>query len=180
MKLFSSYMDRGTFLHELDLVTIKHEHGDYILLHLVQPWTDEQQARAAQIAQEMIETNKQWAAKENDKHKVIIDKLPLSAQQKAALEERLHVSGYDWFGTFMGRMAPDRWTCISGCLELYHRMGVTTATYGTGLLGFGTTIFDPIMPVRFLADPAFRLVLKSDNATAQDSREPKDVALRND
>jgi hypothetical protein len=58
----------------------------------------------------------------------------------------------------MGRLAEDRWTCIGACLELYERLGVKTNTYGTGLLGFGTTLFDPIMPVRFLSDPAFRLL----------------------
>jgi hypothetical protein len=59
---------------------------------------------------------------------------------------------------FMGRVAKDHWTCIGAALELYHRMGITTNQYGTGLFGFGTTIFDPILPVRFLADPAFDLI----------------------
>jgi hypothetical protein len=167
MKLFSSYMDRGAFLHDLDVLTIRHEHGDYILLHLSEPWNAEQQDSAAQIAEEMISSNKQWAAQENQNHKAIIDKLPLSLQHKEALEKRFHVSGYDWFGTFMGRIAPNRWTCISACLELYHRMGVKTGSYGTGLLGFGTTIFDPIMPVRFLSDPAFQLVTQSNLANSQ-------------
>lgn len=52
----------------------------------------------------------------------------------------------------------DRWTCIGAWLELYQRLGVQTNAYGTGLLGFGTTLFDPIMPVRFLSDPFFRLL----------------------
>ena len=58
----------------------------------------------------------------------------------------------------MGRLVDHRWTCIGACLELYHRLGVRTNPYGTGLLGFGSTLFDPIMPVRFLSDPAFRLL----------------------
>lgn len=60
----------------------------------------------------------------------------------------------------MGRVAVDHWTCIGACLELYKRMGVRTNAYGTGLLGFGTTLFDPVMPVRFLSDPAFELITK--------------------
>ncbi|MBY0357535.1 MAG: hypothetical protein K2W82_05990 [Candidatus Obscuribacterales bacterium] len=44
-------------------------------------------------------------------------------------------------------------------------MGVKTNSYGTGLLGFGTTLFDPIMPVRFLSDPAFQLLLKRSETT---------------
>lgn len=162
MKLFSSYMDRGAFLHDLDVVTILHEHGDYILLHLNRPWTDEQSFKAAAIAEEMIADNQAWAANENRKYNALIDKLPLSLARKDTLRKWFHVTGYDWFGTFLGRRAPNRWTCIAAGLELYHRMGVETGMYGTGLLGFGTTIFDPIMPVRFLSDPAFRLVMEKD------------------
>ena len=33
-------------------------------------------------------------------------------------------AGYDWIGLFMGRLAPQRWTCIGACLELYRRLGV--------------------------------------------------------
>jgi hypothetical protein len=47
----------------------------------------------------------------------------------------------------MSRLAPHRWTCIGACLELYRRLGVPTDD-GTGLLGFGTSLLDPIMPVR--------------------------------
>ena len=65
----------------------------------------------------------------------------------------------------MGRLTQDRWTCIGACLELYRRLGVPTASYGTGLLGFGTTLFDPIMPVRFLSDPAFRLLSHPESDT---------------
>jgi hypothetical protein len=52
------------------------------------------------------------------------------------------------------RLAQDRWTCIGACLDLYERLGVRTNPYGTGLLGFGTTLFDSIMSVRFLSDRA--------------------------
>ncbi len=162
MKLFSSYMDRGAFLHDLNTVTILKEHGDYVLLHLKKPWDEAQQNQSAQIAIDMIATNKQWAAEENKKLSAFVKVLPISESQKHWIEKVFHATGYDWFGTFMGRPSKNHWTCISGCLELYHRMGVKTNVYGTGLLGFGTTLFDPVMPVRFLSDPAFHLVLKSE------------------
>jgi hypothetical protein len=41
-------------------------------------------------------------------------------------------------------------------------MGVQLNYYGTGLLGFGTSLFDPILPVRFLADPAFVLITQNE------------------
>ena len=89
---------------------------------------------------------------------VLSSLLPLPARLRERLLRALHTEGYDWLGLFMGRIADERWTCIGACLELYRRLGVATNPYGTGLLGVGTTLFDPIMPVRFLSDPAFRLL----------------------
>ncbi len=65
----------------------------------------------------------------------------------------------------MGRTCENRWTCIGSALVLYHKLGVRTNPYGTGLLGFGTSILDPILPVRFLADPAFKLITIDEKAT---------------
>ncbi len=66
-----------------------------------------------------------------------------------------------------GRRAPSHWTCIGACLELYSRLGVKTHHYGTGLLGLGTGLLDPIMPVRFLSDPAFVLLTEEDKKAFQ-------------
>ena len=63
-----------------------------------------------------------------------------------------------WRAIAVGSRAINRWTCIGACLELYERMGIKTRHYGTGLLGLGTGLLDPIMPVRFLSDPAFKLL----------------------
>jgi hypothetical protein len=41
---------------------------------------------------------------------------------------------------------------------------VPVGNYGTGLLGLGTGLFDPIMPVRLLGDKAYRLVDLKDRA----------------
>lgn len=77
---------------------------------------------------------------------------------------RIYIAVDNWFGTFMGRIANNRWTCIGAALELYKSIGVKTNFYGTGLLGFGTTLFDPILPVRFLADPALELITTSEQS----------------
>lgn len=158
--LFSSYMDKGTSLHPLNDLTATSNEGHYVALHLKAPWNEKEDLLAARIAQQMTETDRQWAKQENIRTKQIIDALVLPESWKEKLVTIFYATGYDWFGTFMGRVAADHWTCIGACLELYKRMGVKTNTYGTGLLGFGTTLFDPIMPVRFLSDPAFELITK--------------------
>jgi hypothetical protein len=67
----------------------------------------------------------------------------------------------------MGRVTKDHWTCVGACLEVYERLGIKTNQYGTGLFGYGTTLFDPIMPVRFLSDPAFTLLTTNDQTEKQ-------------
>lgn len=162
LMLFSSYMAKGTCFHALEELTGPDYKGHYIGLHLKKPWTESESAQATKIAESMVALDKQWAAEENIRVSKRIQILPLPENVKAQLRKIFHASGYDWFGTFMGRVADNRWTCIGACVELYNRMGVPINHYGTGLLGVGTTIFDPILPVRFLADPAFELIKTSE------------------
>ena len=165
LALFSSYMDKGTRIHPIYELTGPGYKGHYIALRLREPWTEEKKAQATKIAQQMVETNRNWAAKENVKLDRVLHALPVPEAWRNFLRSQLKVSGYDWFGTFMGRVAQDRWTCIGACIELYRRMGVPLNYYGTGLLGFGTTLFDPILPVRFLSDRAFILITKEEPPT---------------
>jgi len=157
---FTCRMDQGALLHGADefLSGLRSRHGHYIVLRLREGLTREQGQRAEEIAREMIEENRAWCERANRRRGAIIARLPLPRSARDWLIRSWHASGYDWLGLFMGRLAPHRWTCIGACLELYRRLGVKTNPYGTGLLGFGTTLFDPIMPVRFLSDPAFRLL----------------------
>jgi hypothetical protein len=157
---FTCRMDQGALLHGADefLSGLRSRRGHYIVLRLREALTREQQQRAAEIAREMIAENHAWRDRTNRKRRAWIERLPLPRRAKDRLIRRWVASGYDWLGLFMGRLVEHRWTCIGACLELYHRLGVRTDPYGTGLLGFGTTLFDPIMPVRFLSDPAFRLL----------------------
>ena len=157
---FTCRMDHGALLHAADefLSGLRSRHGHYIVLRLREGLTREQEQRAEEVARQMITENRAWCERANRRRRSVIARLPLPRSGKDWLARSLHASGYDWLGLFMGRLAPHRWTCIGACLELYRRLGVRTYPYGTGLLGFGTTLFDPIMPVRFLSDPAFRLL----------------------
>jgi hypothetical protein len=158
LSLFSSYMAKGTIIHQLEELTGPSYKGHYVALHLRKPWSEKQESEATQKAEQMVLSNRQWAAAENVRVSRRIDFIPLPESLKLPLRKIFHASGYDWFGTFMGRVTDDRWTCIGAAVELYKRMGVKTNKYGTGLLGVGTTLLDPIMPVRFLSDPAFELI----------------------
>jgi hypothetical protein len=160
---FSSYMGRGVVLGSLDEFTERvRAHGHYIALRLREDMTPEQLERAAGIAREMLQENEHWREASNRQRRRLVEVLPIPRAWKRRLFALLRADGYDWLGLFMGRLAPHRWTCIGACLELYRRAGVRTNPYGTGLLGFGTTLLDPIMPVRFLSDPAFRPLSRRD------------------
>lgn len=158
---FTSRMDRGAYLHEVaELMAGLRGGGHYIVLRLREGWPPAEAERAQALALAMIERNRRWAEATNQRRQAVLARIPLPGAAKRRLARALHTSGYDWLGLFMGRLTDDRWTCIGACLELYRQLGVRTAPYGTGLLGFGTTLFDPIMPVRFLSDPAFRLLTR--------------------
>jgi hypothetical protein len=166
LQSFSSYMDQGAVLHPVAGYTaFVREHGHYVVLRLRSALTDEQALRAEEIARAMLLENQRWRDAVNERRRRILERLPLPRQWRAALLSATHSAGYDWIGLFMGRLAPHRWTCIGACLELYRRLGVPTNDYGTGLLGFGTSLLDPVMPVRFLSDPAFRVLTSDDRGS---------------
>jgi hypothetical protein len=165
-KALSSYMVNGLVLNPLEEVASKTlEQGHYIVLRLRKSLTRQQSLEAANIALEMMEANERWKNKRNEQRHKMIFSLPLSQGLKIKLYHMVKATGYDWLGLLLGRLAKDHWTCIAACLEVYRRLGIKTNSYGTGLFGFGSSIFDPIMPVRFLSDPAFRLLQEYDKDT---------------
>lgn len=165
MKSFSSYMKDGLVLNPLDAIARSSaESGYYIILRMKTPWTKEQRDKAAEIAHQMLLENAHWRDATNARRTKLINSLPLSQSMKEWLLTHTRASGYDWLGLFFGRLAKEHWTCIGACLELYRRLGIKTNQYGTGLLGLGSTIFDPIMPVRFLSDPALQMLSLDDKA----------------
>ena len=157
---FTCLMDQGAVLHAApQLLSGLRDRGiHYIVLRLRNGLTPEQSSHAEEITRAMIAENRAWSERTNRRRRAVIARLPLPERARARFLRASHTAGYDWLGLFMGRIADERWTCIGACLELYRRLGIATNPYGTGLLGVGTTLFDPIMPVRFLSDPAFRLL----------------------
>ncbi len=173
MVSLTSTMEGGALLHPVDEFTSKvRRHGHYIVLRLRHELSPEQSDRAEEVARGMIEENRRWRERTNRRRRALIARLPFPRGSRDRLIQAFHASGYDWMGLFMGRLAEHRWTCIGACLELYRRLGVRTNPYGTGLLGFGTSLFDPIMPVRFLSDPAFRMLSEPE----REARGPHDDA----
>jgi hypothetical protein len=165
-RALSSYMACGLVLNPLDEVAASTSaSGHYIVMRPKTPFTPEQIAKSADIAQHMLEDNISWRDLRNARRQNFISKLPLSQRQKQWLVEHTHASGYDWLGLFLGRIAPHHWTCIGACIQVYKAIGVKIGFYGTGLLGVGTTLFDPIMPVRLLSDPAFYLLKKPEDVS---------------
>jgi len=182
LSAFSCYMQQGAVLNGLAKLCrawiSKGEH--YIALRLQAEFTPEQSQRATALACAMIAENQKWREKANRRRQALVARLPLPGSWRLWLLNKIKATGYDWPGLFIGTRAAERWTCIGSCLELYHRLGIKTRQYGTGLLGLGTGLLDPIMPVRFLADPAFRLLtLDNKSQFEQADRNPK-VSLQPD
>lgn len=167
MMAFSSYMAAGIVLNPLaDVTTATEQHGHYIVLRLRNALSPAAVKHAWEIAGEMRAANQAWRERMNRPRQRIINGLPLPSRWKQQLIRAVTATGYDWLGLFMGRLTKDHWTCVGACLELYRQLGIRTNPYGTGLLGLGTTLFDPIMPVRFLSDPALRLLTVEDKVKA--------------
>ncbi len=158
----SSHMDRGCTLEPIEDVLQETRHGYYIVLELAHQIPDSELPKMYELAMEMVKENRDWSSARNVTWHKFVVALPVPQSWKDFLLKVYRCTGYDWLGMLFGRLPPHRWTCIGAALELYHRMGIKTNPYGTGLLGFGTSLLDPIMPVRFLADPAFRLLTKDD------------------
>lgn len=159
MIAFSSYMEQGCVINPLETVASENSsHGHYIALRPRQAWDEGDIELGEQLALRMHEQNQEYIARTRALRDKIIGHLPLPKSAKDRIKGKLPITGYDWFGLFTGRRAPDNWTCIGACMELLWRIGKPTRWYGTGLLGLGTGLLDPIMPDRFITDPAFELI----------------------
>lgn len=171
---FSSFMELGTVFQDLATVTSKQlSKGHYIVVRLQHPITDELINRAYLLAEQMYRDNAEWKKASFARRVWLINCLPLPVAYRQRLIKRFQVTGYDWLGLIVGARASNRWTCVGACITLLERLGVKTNKYGTGLLGLGTGLFNPIMPVRFLADPAFRLLTQEDKELWENSGEKR-------
>ena len=172
----SSYMAKGTVLNPLSkIVHIYSTRGHFLVVRPAEPLDDRQNRLLWDVAQIMLAQNAR--AKETSKARCnkVLSLLPSSARGalgtiynvlpakiQSQLTLILGINGYDVRGLISGRRASDRWTCIGACMELYMRVGVPIQDYGVGFLGLGTGWLDPILPVRFLYDPALRVLHRPD------------------
>ncbi|MCC6976687.1 MAG: hypothetical protein IT343_00090 [Candidatus Melainabacteria bacterium] len=160
---FSSYMEHGTVYNRVEVLTRKPEsRGHYVVMRLATPLSAEELELMPKLCKIMLKENDRWRNEARATRDKVLAWLPLPGFVKNFIKAKFKVTGYDWFGLLTGRRAASHWTCIGACLELYARLGVKTNRYGTGLLGLGTGLLDPIMPVRFLSDPAFVLLTEED------------------
>lgn len=170
--LLSSYMEKGTVLQDAERVANSlASKGHYIVLRLTKPLNEDQRAMVPHLVRVLLDQNNQWRTAAQARRDKLIGSLPLPGSWKEKLSAKFRVTGYDWIGLFAGQRHTDHWTCVGVCLEFYHRLGIKTNDYGTGILGFGTGLLDPIMPVRFLSDPAFRLLTEEDKRAFEASRQ---------
>ncbi len=162
----TSYMETGARINRLDVVLRKLKQKDvhYIALRLKTPLTPEQNSLAVKLAQQYVAANAAWRDRANARRQRIIACLPLPRAAKNWLSKKTHATGYDWMGLFIGTRVKNRWTCIAICIACLKEIGVRVSDYGTGMLGLGTGLLDPIQPVRLLGDKAYRLISLDDKA----------------
>lgn len=162
----TAYMETGVRINRAEDVTRKLVEGrdHFVVMRLLKPLTDEQMRKAPGIAVHLRALNQAWTKRTNERRARIISYLPLPKSFKAWLTKKTHATGYDWAGLFIGTSAKDHWTCIAVSVEFLHQLNVPIGTYGTGMLGLGTGLLDPIQPVRLLGDKAYRLLDLNDKA----------------
>lgn len=172
---FSAYMEKGVVIHTLRaLLKAEAKASHYIVMRPRVPWTAEQNQRAFTRALQMLAVNEAWTESETRRRTALVEAwLPDTFAQKAfigryhgglkawALKKYLP-TGYDWLGMYMGTHFDNRWTCMGACLEVIHHAGIKTRSYGTGLAGLGTGLGNPLMPIRFMCEPTYRLLTLDD------------------
>jgi hypothetical protein len=157
-------MERGCVLQEAERVAnALLRRGHYVVLRPVRPLTAEQLAVIPNVVNIMLAQNAAWRERTQVARTRLINRLPLPAAAKAWLVKKLRVTGYDWVGLAIGQKHSNRWTCIGACCELMERVGYELKqAYGTGMLGFGTGLLDPIKPARMLSDTSLRMLTSAD------------------
>jgi len=169
---FSAYMADGAVLNPLEQVAAGEARsgGHYIVMRQRVPWTEEELLLTEKLVFSMLRENKEWIASTRATRDAICDWLHLSAGLKARVQKKFPITGYSWIGLYMGNRACDHWTCIAAVTELVWRMGRKMRWLGTGLLGLGTGLLDPIAPARFLSEPSLRLLTVDDKQAFEKGR----------
>jgi hypothetical protein len=165
--LLSSYMLKGTVINDAERILkilVKKRGEHYIVLRLRNALSTDQIKAGWKIAEGMLCENVAWREDWNARRIAFIGRLWLPERLRQWLTKKTEftTTGYDWVGLFIGFKARNRWTCIGACAEWYARLRVPMRHYGTGLLGVGTGILDPIQPQRFMTDKSLKLLTLCD------------------
>jgi hypothetical protein len=178
MMAFSSYFRCGATINPLSKIChIYSKPGKhYIVLRPTVEISPEQHALAYPLSQIMLQQNEQYRQRARATRDRILNALPLPRRLREWLRAKFPVTGYSFLGLFIGRRAPDHWTCIGSAVELYSRLGISLRFYREGLLGLGTGIADPIQPVKFLDDPSLHLLNEDDLRAWQAQQEQQEQA----
>jgi len=165
LMVFSSYMEKGVVMHSLrSLIALERKlKQHYVVIRRKTPFTAEQSAKAIEIAEEMLARNAAWRETVTKSRTRLVSKLPLPAKYRKLILSKVLPTGYDFSGQYTGLVHNDHWTCMGACLELLEKIGAGTARqYGTGLLGLGTGLLNPLMPIRLVREPTYRLLRTAD------------------
>lgn len=173
---FSSYMPSGIVINSLRAllkVQIKGG-GHYVVMRPKRAFSYTKNDLALSVIAQMHKVNQEWTVRTTAKRTAQVNFLlpqwlcntPLIGRLvrpfKAWVLKKYLPTGYDWRGCYAGFIARDRWTCMGACLRVLRTIGVKTKHYGTGIMGLGTGLLNPLQPARFLSEPNFRYLDKED------------------
>lgn len=178
----SSWIAHGTVINHLRRITmgVREKDSFWIALRPVTPFTEEEQQVLFDIAHQMKQENVDCISKWQPRIDWFIGMMPLPREWKDKIKARLQWDGYDYLGVIVGLRRKHTWTCFGSTLEAYFRLCKEMERrgrprkflrhYGSGALGIGTGIFDPLVVVRLLDEPELHLFSLDDKAAFE---EPK-------
>lgn len=170
----SSYIETGACMHTLRAfvkMQLKRQENYLVMLPRT-PLTAEQSARAFAAAEARLKANEAWRDKENDWRTKLFNWLPIKASWRQWLLKNALSTGYDPMGKYWGGSRKDRGTCMADNLLVLRQAGVPVGEYGTGAFGLVGEV-NPLVPIRLMKDPAFRLLTTADRAA---NEAPKPVS----
>ncbi len=163
--VFSSWIETGAVVHTLRALIAQEQKikENYIVLRLNQPLNAEQIAEAYKVVERMLAANEVWKEKVSAYRKSWYEWLPMPAGLRAWLLKYGLSTGYDVIGKYWGGERKDRWSCMAANLYVLRAVGVPMGEYGTGAFGICGEV-NPMLPIRFLKDPAYRLLTLDDES----------------
>jgi hypothetical protein len=173
LQVASSYIETGVVMHTLRafIAVERKSKENYIVLVPREPLTEAQSAKLFATAEQVLQANKLWRDRENERRTWLFNKLPVPAKWRAWLFKYAMSQGYDPLGKYWGGERKDRYTCMAHNLHLLRAAGVPVGSYGTGAFGL-VGEFNPLVPVRLMHDPAYRVLTVGDRAVHDAKKGP--------